>query len=61
MTRLILDLRGNTGGFLQASIKISDEFLPDQKLIVYTEGNSRPNSYAYATQKGFLRITASWS
>jgi carboxyl-terminal processing protease len=52
MTRLILDLRANTGGFLQASIRISDEFLPDQKLIVYTEGNSRPNNYAYATRKG---------
>jgi carboxyl-terminal processing protease len=52
MTRLILDLRGNTGGYLQASIQISDEFLPDKKLIVYTEGNSRPNNYAYATQKG---------
>ncbi len=54
MTSLILDLRGNTGGFLQASIQISDEFLPDQKLIVYTEGNSRPNNYAYATQKGIF-------
>jgi len=54
MTRLILDLRGNTGGYLQASINISDEFLSDKKLIVYTEGNSRPNSYAYATQKGIF-------
>ena len=54
MTRLILDLRGNTGGYLQASIHISDEFLSDKKLIVYTEGNSRPNSYAYATQKGIF-------
>lgn len=52
MTRLILDLRGNYGGFLQASINISDEFLSDKKLIVYTEGNSRPNNYAYATKKG---------
>jgi carboxyl-terminal processing protease len=54
MTRLILDLRGNYGGFLQAAINISDEFLPDQKLIVYTEGNSRPNNYAYATKKGIF-------
>lgn len=52
MTRLILDLRENTGGYLQASIHVSDEFLPDKKLIVYTEGNSRPNQYAYATKKG---------
>ena len=54
MTKLILDLRGNFGGFLQAAIKISDEFLPDQKLIVYTEGNSRPNNYAHATSRGIF-------
>jgi len=54
MTRLILDLRDNTGGYLQAAIKISDEFLSDKKLIVYTEGNSRPNNYAYATAKGIF-------
>lgn len=54
MTRLILDLRGNFGGYLQASINISDEFLPDKKLIVYTEGNSRPNNYAYATRRGIF-------
>jgi len=54
MTRLILDLRDNTGGYLQASIRIADEFLTDKKLIVYTEGNSRPNSYAYATSKGIF-------
>jgi carboxyl-terminal processing protease len=52
MTKLILDLRGNVGGFLNAAIRISDEFLPDQQLIVYTEGNSRPNNYAYATNRG---------
>jgi carboxyl-terminal processing protease len=54
MTRLILDLRDNTGGYLQAAIKISDEFLSDKKLIVYTEGNNRPNNYAYATTKGMF-------
>ncbi|HOX78113.1 MAG TPA: S41 family peptidase [Bacteroidales bacterium] len=52
MKRLILDLRDNTGGYLQASIHVSDEFLGDKKLIVYTEGNSRPNQYAYATKRG---------
>jgi carboxyl-terminal processing protease len=54
MTDLIIDLRDNTGGYLQAAIKISDEFLPDKKLIVYTEGNSRPNNYAYATSRGIF-------
>jgi len=52
MKKLILDLRNNTGGYLQAAIDISDEFLSDKKLIVYTEGNNRPRNYAYATSRG---------
>ena len=51
-TRLILDLRGNVGGYLESAIKIADEFLGNEKLIVYTEGNNRPRQYAYATQSG---------
>ena len=38
MEKLILDLRGNSGGYLNTAIKLSDEFLPGGKLIVYTEG-----------------------
>jgi len=52
MTKLILDLRGNTGGYLQAAIDVSDEFIENEKLIVYTEGKNRPRSFAYATKKG---------
>ena len=52
MTALILDLRGNPGGFLNAAIEIADEFLPDEKLIVYTEGKARSRRYAFATSKG---------
>ena len=51
-TRLILDLRGNVGGYLESAIKMADEFLGNEKLIVYTEGNNRPRQYAYATQSG---------
>ncbi|MBW6461111.1 MAG: S41 family peptidase [Bacteroidales bacterium] len=54
MEKLILDLRGNTGGYLQAAINLADEFLPEKALIVYTEGNSRPNNYAYATKRGIF-------
>ena len=57
MVKLILDLRGNPGGFLQAAIDIADEFLPDGKLIVYTEGLHRPRRYAFATAKGQLENT----
>jgi len=49
---LILDLRGNPGGYLSASINLADEFLPDQNLIMYTEGKSQPRNSYYATEKG---------
>lgn len=52
MNTLILDLRGNTGGYLQAATQMADEFLKEEQLIVYTEGNNRPRTYAYATRKG---------
>ena len=52
MTGLILDLRGNTGGYLQAAINVSDEFIKNDRLIVYTEGKNRPRNFAYATGKG---------
>lgn len=38
MTRLILDLRGNPGGYLEQAVKIADEFIGGNKTIVYTKG-----------------------
>lgn len=38
MKSLILDLRGNPGGYLTEAAYIADDFLDDEKLIVYTEG-----------------------
>ncbi|MBR1933012.1 MAG: S41 family peptidase [Prevotella sp.] len=35
---LIIDLRGNTGGYLGSAVQIANEFLPKNQLIVYTEG-----------------------
>lgn len=52
MKKLILDLRGNPGGFLNAAINISDEFLKNDELIVYTEGKNRTRNYAFATGSG---------
>lgn len=52
MKKLILDLRGNPGGFLDAAIDISDEFLPKGKMIVYTQGKNRPRQNSIASQKG---------
>ena len=40
MNNLILDLRDNPGGLLTEAIKISNEFLPEGKMIVYTEGRT---------------------
>jgi carboxyl-terminal processing protease len=52
MKKLILDLRGNPGGYLNAATDIADEFLPRKKLIVYTEGKARKKRYYYATSVG---------
>ncbi len=57
-TKLILDLRGNVGGYLESATKMADEFLGDEKLIVYTEGNNRPRQYMYATRSGRLEDEA---
>jgi carboxyl-terminal processing protease len=35
---LIVDLRGNTGGYMEAAIRMVNEFLPEGKLIVYAQG-----------------------
>ncbi|MBR6190039.1 MAG: PDZ domain-containing protein [Prevotella sp.] len=40
--QLVIDLRGNTGGYLQSAVQIANEFLPRHKLIVYTEGRNSP-------------------
>ncbi len=42
MQSLVLDLRGNGGGLMKEAVDIADEFLDDNKLIVYTEGQNVP-------------------
>jgi len=49
MQNLIFDLRGNGGGYMDAAINIVDEFLPDGKLIVYTEGTHRGRDDFYSS------------
>lgn len=41
-SNLAIDLRGNTGGYLQSAVQIANEFLPKNKLIVYTQGRKSP-------------------
>ncbi len=52
MISLILDLQGNGGGYLNASIDIADEFLKQGQTIVYTEGVHQRREDAKATARG---------
>jgi len=55
LQNLILDLRGNGGGYLKTAIEISDQFLDGNKLIVYTDGtNERRRDYK-ATSNGIFK------
>ncbi len=51
---LILDLRGNGGGYLKAAIDIADEFLDKSKLLVYTEGLNSVRREHLARKKGLF-------
>ncbi|MGJ8759016.1 MAG: S41 family peptidase [Polaribacter sp.] len=52
MTDLILDIRGNGGGFIDIANSIIDEFLEDDKLIVFTKNNKNEIDESFATAKG---------
>lgn len=54
MKKLILDLRGNGGGYLQAAISVADQFLPADKLIVYTKGAHHRKEVAESTAGGLF-------
>jgi carboxyl-terminal processing protease len=55
MKNVIVDLRGNPGGYLNAVIKMVNEFLDKGELIVYTQGNSQPRKTFQADSKGTYR------
>ena len=52
---LILDLRGNSGGYLDQSIKILNQFFGNKELLVYTEGNSRIKHEYFADNFGLFQ------
>lgn len=52
MKKIIVDLRGNSGGYLESAIKIADEFLDDHQLIVYTKGRARHKTEAFSKPGG---------
>ena len=60
MGSLILDLRGNTGGLMKEAVDMADEFLDDNKLIVYTEGENTPEQNSLPSVLGFLKKESWW-
>ncbi|MFV0591473.1 MAG: S41 family peptidase [Draconibacterium sp.] len=54
LENLVLDLRGNGGGYLKTAIEISDQFLDNNKLIVYTNGRNDPKREYDASSKGLF-------
>lgn len=52
MKKLVLDLRGNPGGYLNAAVDIADEFLTKGLQIVYTQGKASPKKTYKATERG---------
>lgn len=66
-TKFIIDLRGNTGGLMEPALEIANEFLPKNKLILYTEGKSYPREDVHSNGKGLFQnsplviLTDEWS
>lgn len=54
LKNLILDLRGNGGGYLPEAVNIADEFLDNNKLIVYTEGDNIKREEYTARREGLF-------
>ena len=49
---IVIDLRGNTGGYMVAAVQMVNEFLPKGKLIVYTEGRKAPREDYFSNGTG---------
>lgn len=53
MEQLVLDLRDNGGGYMGQAVQVVDEFLPENKLIVYTDGKDNSfDEHEYSTSSG---------
>jgi len=52
MESLIFDLRGNTGGYLNTAIELVDQFIDENKLIVFTEGIHSPRQEWRSSKDG---------
>ena len=56
MESLIFDLRGNTGGYLNTAIELVDQFITENKLIVFTEGINSPRQEWRSTKSGLYTL-----
>lgn len=54
LKNLIFDLRGNGGGYMDVAVDIADQFLSEDKLIVYTEGRGVGKETHNSTSKGLF-------
>ena len=54
MKNLLFDLRGNTGGYLNTAVDLVDEFMPPNKLVVYTFNNQDKRKTTFTTSKSGL-------
>lgn len=52
LQKLVLDIRGNGGGYLNTATALADEFLTKKQLIVYTKGVHEPRTDYFATDSG---------
>lgn len=57
-TGFIIDLRNNLGGYMEPAINIANEFLPEGRLIVYTEGKAFPRANSFANGTGSCQDAA---
>ncbi|TMQ20997.1 MAG: S41 family peptidase [Candidatus Rokuibacteriota bacterium] len=58
MKALILDLRNNPGGLLTAAVEVSEKFIDDGKLVVYTEGRVRNQNMRFSAhaKRGYVQM-----
>lgn len=54
MKQLILDLRGNPGGYVDAATAVANEFIGDHRILVYTQGRAVEREDYYADNKGLF-------
>ncbi|MDR2585126.1 MAG: S41 family peptidase [Prevotellaceae bacterium] len=58
MTKLVFDLRSNSGGYMEPALRIAEVFLQKGQLIMYQEGIRRPRQDYYSLKEGFASDVA---